>query len=91
MVSARVLRCATTMRPSPSYASWRRVETGRRRIWQDGERTVAEVYEIESISAEGAARRLVLSQPSGVRRIDSYPSDWHRLDDQRLLALFDEL
>jgi hypothetical protein len=75
------------MPPSPVYPSWRRASISARQILY-GDFASAEVYEIESEQPEGLVRRLVLSEPSRVRRIASYPSDWRSLDDERLLALF---
>jgi hypothetical protein len=70
-----------------AFTTWRRIaEKGRPVLSEDGR--VAEVYEIESDEAGTVIRRLVFSESTRIRRIDSYPADWRTLDGARLLALF---
>ena len=69
---------------------WRRL-AGIPRVIQVIERSLGEVYEIESrLPEEGLARRLVLSDPARVRRIARYPVECRTLDDAALLALFSD-
>lgn len=60
----------------------------KRWIVREGERwTVAEMDAHEVPGARGDCC-LICECDLSVRRLWSYPTDWHRLDDGRLLALF---
>ena len=60
------------------------------RLVSTDDRYTVEVCEIELQLEEGVARRLVSSEPTRLRRLETYPADWRRLEDEGLLALVGE-
>jgi len=55
------------------------------RIIENGQQVMA-VYELERRQA-GEVRALVFETPDSWIRVNDFPADWHRLNDDQLLAL----
>ena len=61
----------------------------KRLVVRDGERVT--VAEVDARGVPGALREscLICETDHAMRRIWRYPTDWHRLDDAKVAALFD--
>ena len=54
-----------------------------------GERSLIAELDARDIPGACADHCLIRSTDVAMRRIWSYPADWHRLDDAKLMALFE--
>ena len=57
---------------------------------RDGERALVTEYDARGVPGATGTSCLVCETESAMRRLWSYPADWHRLDDRKLLSLFDQ-
>lgn len=54
-----------------------------------GERSLIAEFDARDIPGAWGDQCLIRSTEAAMRRIWSYPADWHRLDDEKLVALFE--
>lgn len=62
----------------------------KRWVMRDGERTLVSECDARGVPGAAGTRCLICETDVAMRRIWSYPADWHRLEDARVLALFDQ-
>ena len=62
----------------------------KRWVVRDGERTLVRECDARGVPGALGTGCLICETDDSMRRIWSYPADWHRLEDAKLLALFDQ-
>jgi hypothetical protein len=61
----------------------------KRWVTLEGERSMIAELDARHVPGARGDYCLIRSTESAMRRIWSYPADWHRLDDAKLMALFE--
>jgi hypothetical protein len=61
----------------------------KRWVTVDGERSLIAELDARDVPGARGDHCLIRSNDAAMRRIWSYPADWHRLEDAKLMALFE--
>ena len=62
----------------------------KRWVMRDGVRALVTEYDARGVPGATGTSCLICETESAMRRLWNYPADWQRLDDGKLLALFDQ-
>ena len=62
----------------------------KRWITRDGERALVSECEARGVPGSEGTTCLICETDSTMRRIWSYPAEWHRLDDAKIFSLFEQ-
>lgn len=62
----------------------------KRWVMRDGERALVSECDAREVPGAVGTHCLICETDGAMRRIWSYPADWHRLDDAKVLDLFDQ-
>ena len=62
----------------------------KRWVMRDGERALVSECDARGVPGATGTNCLICETEAAIRRIWSYPADWHRLEDATVFALFDQ-